>query len=204
MTSRCLHRKEVRHATLRAHTGTGTLVGALCTHIRQLFLSFGGPVCTDRISNCPLDRVLTYKNLIYLLNLQFHVIDLSVLNSHLLVLTFKMETAEIIIKSVTKGKWLVPIDLKDVYFHALIHKDLQHVLRFHVDGQSYQFKALPFWLATAPLEFTQVVREANLILQSRRIHVQQYLDDWLLRANINTSVTSRKKNSSKLFNNLAL
>ena len=25
----------------------------------------------DRISNCPLDRVLTYKNLIYLLNLQF-------------------------------------------------------------------------------------------------------------------------------------
>ena len=27
--------------------------------------------CADRISNCPLDRVLTYKNLIYLLNLQF-------------------------------------------------------------------------------------------------------------------------------------
>ena len=36
-----------------------------------LFLAFGGPVCADRISNCPLDRVLTYKNLIYLLNLQF-------------------------------------------------------------------------------------------------------------------------------------
>ena len=35
----------------------------------RLFLTFGGPVCTDRISNCPLDRVLTY-NLIYLLNLQ--------------------------------------------------------------------------------------------------------------------------------------
>ena len=36
----------------------------------RLFLPFGGPVCADRISNCPLDRVLTYKNLIYLLNLQ--------------------------------------------------------------------------------------------------------------------------------------
>ena len=33
---------------------------------------FGGPVCTDWISYCPLDRVLTYKNLIYLLNLQFY------------------------------------------------------------------------------------------------------------------------------------
>ena len=38
----------------------------------RLFLAFGGPVCTDRFSNCPLDRVLTYKNLIYLLNLQFY------------------------------------------------------------------------------------------------------------------------------------
>ena len=33
----------------------------------RLFLAFGGPVCADRFSNCPLDRVLTYKNLIYLL-----------------------------------------------------------------------------------------------------------------------------------------
>ena len=37
----------------------------------HLSLAFGGPVCADRISNCPLDRALTYKNLIYLLNLQF-------------------------------------------------------------------------------------------------------------------------------------
>ena len=47
----------------------------------------------------------------------------------------------------------------------------------------YQFKALPFGLATAPLEFTRIVKEAKLILQSRRIQVHQYLDDWLLRAN---------------------
>ena len=26
----------------------------------RFFLSFGGPVCTDRISNCPLDRVFSY------------------------------------------------------------------------------------------------------------------------------------------------
>ena len=36
----------------------------------RLFLTFGGLVCADRISYCPLNRVLTYKNLIYLLNLQ--------------------------------------------------------------------------------------------------------------------------------------
>ena len=38
----------------------------------HLFLAFGGPVCADRISNCPLDMVLTYKILIYLLNLQIY------------------------------------------------------------------------------------------------------------------------------------
>ena len=42
-------------------------------HTGCLFLTFSGPVCADRISNCPLDRVLTYKNLIYLLNLQIGI-----------------------------------------------------------------------------------------------------------------------------------
>ena len=53
----------------------------------RLFLAFGGPVCADRISNCPLDRVLTYKNLIYLLNLQVYrcpktlqIMDAEILN----------------------------------------------------------------------------------------------------------------------------
>ena len=36
----------------------------------RLFLRFGGPACADRISNCLLDKILTYTNLIYLLNLQ--------------------------------------------------------------------------------------------------------------------------------------
>ena len=53
----------------------------------RLFLTFGGPVCADRISNCPLDRVLTYKNLIYLLNLQFFK-PLGKISRRLL--TFKM------------------------------------------------------------------------------------------------------------------
>ena len=40
----------------------------------RLFLTFGGPVSPTGVSNCPLDRVLTYKNLIYLLNLQYFLV----------------------------------------------------------------------------------------------------------------------------------
>ena len=57
----------MRHL-VSAHYWTGLAGG----NIRRLFLTFGGPACADRISNCPLDRVLTYKNLIYLLNLQIY------------------------------------------------------------------------------------------------------------------------------------
>ena len=37
----------------------------------RLFLAFGRTGRADRKSNCSLDRVLTYKHLIYLLSLQF-------------------------------------------------------------------------------------------------------------------------------------
>ena len=69
MTSGCLDRKEVRGAIWGVHSTTDRPAGG---NTGRLFLAFGGPVCANRISNCPLDRVLTYKNLIYLLNLQIN------------------------------------------------------------------------------------------------------------------------------------
>ena len=55
-------------------------------------------------------------------------------------------------------------------------------MRFHLQGQSYQFKALPFGLSTVPMEFTVVVKEVKLIALQKGIRIQQYLDDWLVRA----------------------
>ena len=58
---------------------------------------------------------------------------------------------------------------------------LQRRLLPHPNSHS-QFTALPFGLATAPLEFTKVVKEVKLMAQARGIRIHQYLDDWLLRA----------------------
>ena len=55
-------------------------------------------------------------------------------------------------------------------------------MRFHIQDQSYQFKALPFSLSTAPMEFTVVVKEVKLMALQRGIRIHQYLDDWLVRA----------------------
>ena len=46
----------------------------------------------------------------------------------------------------------------------------------------FQFQALPFGVATAPLEFTRIVKEVKLIAQARNLRIHQYLDDWLLRS----------------------
>ena len=110
------------------------------------------------------------------------ILDLSALNKFLRVSTFKMETPESIRTSLHPGEWVTSIDFKDAYFHIPIHPQSRKYLRFHLKGQSYQFKALPFGLSTAPMEFTTVVKEVKLIAQSRGIRIHQYLDDWLVRA----------------------
>ena len=60
-----------------------------------------------------------------------------------------------------------------------VHK----LLRFQVLGKVYQFVAMPFGLATAPREFTTLVKEVNRMALRLGISVHMYLDDWLIKAN---------------------
>ena len=48
--------------------------------------------------------------------------------------------------------------------------------------RTYQLKAMPFGLSTAPLEFTVVAKEVKLMAIHKGIRIHQYLDVWLLRA----------------------
>ena len=79
------------------------------------------------------------------------ILDLSKLNLFLKAEKFKMETPETIRMSLQQGEWVTSIDFKDAYFHIPIQEQSRKYLRFHVQGQTYQFKALPFGLSTAPL-----------------------------------------------------
>ena len=110
------------------------------------------------------------------------ILDLSTLNQFLCVKTFKMETPETIRTSLQQEEWVTSLDFSDAYFHIPIHFTSRKFLRFHFQNQSYQFRALPFGLSTAPMEFTGVVKEVKLMAQSQGIRIHQYLDDWLIRA----------------------
>ena len=110
------------------------------------------------------------------------VLDLSTLNTFLNTGSFKMETPETIRTSLQAGEWVTSIDFKDAYFHIQIHSQSRKYMRFHLQGRSYQFKALPFGLSTAPMEFTVVAKEVKLMALQKGIRIHQYLDDWLVGA----------------------
>ena len=110
------------------------------------------------------------------------ILDLSKLNLFLRVERFKMETPETIRTSLQQGEWVTSVDFKDAYFHIPIQEQSRKYLRFHVQGRTYQFKALPFGLSTAPMEFTVLAKEVKLMAIHKGIRIHQYLDDWLVRA----------------------
>ena len=62
-------------------------------------------------------------------------------------------------------------------------QELSHeILRFHVQGRTYRFKALSFGVSTAPMELTVVAKELKLMAMHKGIRTHQYLDDWLVKA----------------------
>ena len=99
------------------------------------------------------------------------ILDLSNLNPFLKAEKFKMETPETIRTSLQQGEWVTSVDFKDAYFHIPIQAQSRKYLRFHVEGQTYQFKALPFGLSTAPLEFTVIAKEVKLMAIHKGIRI---------------------------------
>jgi hypothetical protein len=52
---------------------------------------------------------------------------------------------------------------------------------FYFEGRVYQFKAMPFVLASAPLIFQSIVKAFVALLYTLGLRLHLYLDDWLLR-----------------------
>ena len=102
------------------------------------------------------------------------VIDLSKLNTFLLVERFKMETPESIWASLIPGEWVSSIDLSDAYLHIPIHPNSRKYLCHK--SQVFQFTSLPFGLAMAPQVLTMIVKEVKLMALTRGIRLHQYLE----------------------------
>ena len=74
------------------------------------------------------------------------------------------------------------IDLKDAYFSVKIHPAHKKFLKFQWRGITYQYKALPFGLATAPRVFSKIMQGAISHVREKGVRLVQYLDDILVIA----------------------
>ena len=110
------------------------------------------------------------------------ILDIRSMNDNLKSEKFKMETPESTRTYLQKGEWVTSIDFKDTYFHISINPQSRKYLRFHIQGQSNQYKALLFSLSTILMEFTMLVKDVKLMAHNQSMRMHQYLDDWLVRA----------------------
>ena len=95
----------------------------------------------------------------------------------------KPNLSETIRTALQQWEWVTSIDFKDAYLHIPIQEQSRtgHI-KCHVQGRTYQFKALSFGLSTAPMELTVVAKELKLMAIHKGIIIHQYLDDWLVKA----------------------
>lgn len=81
------------------------------------------------------------------------IIDLLVLNSYIIQMTFTIETAHSELQSVI-GDFIILIDPQDAYFHISFHHNSKF-LCFICQGEAFLLKGLCFGLVAAPYIFTR-------------------------------------------------
>ena len=86
------------------------------------------------------------------------VLDLSPLNRYVSKIRFRMETALSVRSAIQPNDWATSLDLRDAYFHVLMHPRSRPWLRFTWANRIFQFRALPFGLSLSPWVFTRVTR----------------------------------------------
>ncbi|KAK0404353.1 hypothetical protein QR680_017417 [Steinernema hermaphroditum] len=107
------------------------------------------------------------------------VINLRPLNKFIRARHFKMESISMLRSLLLPDDWLAKLDMKDAYFGVPIAASDRKWLCFKFNGSTYQFRALPFGLSSAPYVYSKVMRVVATHLRQLGLRLIVYLDDWL-------------------------
>ena len=108
------------------------------------------------------------------------ILNLCGLNENVVYHKFKMSTLQSALNLVTKDCYMATLDWKDAYYCVPIHKLHKKLLRFHFEGQLYEFQALPNGLASGPRLFTKLTKPFFSHLRKKGLLNSPYIDDCLL------------------------
>lgn len=94
-----------------------------------------------------------------------------------------MESKQQVVRLMSHNGYFTSIGLTDDFLHLLIHKNYRRFLRFHWDGQTFQFRTAPFGLFVVPWLFTNLTKRTKSILlwaRTQGIFLSAYIDDRIL------------------------
>ena len=98
--------------------------------------------------------------------------------------TFKMDTIESVKQLLSPGSFAASIDLKDGYYHVGIHQTKIKYLRFIIDKEVYEFKALPMGLTCSPRIFMGLTKVTVRYFRRKGIWIIIYIYDILIVAHM--------------------
>ena len=108
------------------------------------------------------------------------ILNLKHFNRYMHIPSFKMPTLKNIQQLIQHGDFAFSIDLQDAYLHVAIVKHHQRFLHFVWHNVPFQWKVLPFGLATAPRVFTSLTKPILFLCHCKGLHILIYLDDILV------------------------
>ena len=108
------------------------------------------------------------------------ILNLKHFNCYLHIPSFKMPTLKHVQQLIQHGDYAFSIDLQDAYLHVPMVKHHCCFLHFVWCNVPYQWKVLPFGLATAPRVFTSLTKPILFLCHHKGLHIVKYLDDILV------------------------
>ena len=108
------------------------------------------------------------------------ILNLKHFNHFMHIPSFKMPTLKNVCQLIQQGDFAFSTDLQDAYLHVPIVKHHHCFLHFVWYNVPYQWKVLPFGLATAPRVFTSLTKPILFLCHHKGLHLVIYLDDILV------------------------
>jgi len=105
------------------------------------------------------------------------ILNLKKLNEFVEYEHFKMENLQMACALITPGCYMTSVDLMKAYYSVAIRKSSRKYLRFKWNDQTYQYRALPNGLSSAPRVFTRLMRVLFSQLRENGAECIFYLDD---------------------------
>ena len=130
------------------------------------------------------------------------ILDLSLLNTQIIKVSFQMETHDRIIELLNSNDYMASIDLADAFFSIPVHTDFRKFLAFQFDNEQYMYNVLPFGLTSSPRVFSKVLKPVIAYLRSMAIKISFYLDDIFLCANSSSVLTLHVNQTLNLLTSL--